>query len=72
MDSLVDSKKYTKFDNYYSTTSWSYNGISNILSSSYKLFNNNFFIHDVLKKQDYDVQFILSGDMENFWKLGNQ
>lgn len=69
LDSLVNLKGSLKLDNHYSTTSWSYNGISNTLSSSYNLYKKNFFVHDVLKKQGYDINFILSGDFKNFYGL---
>ena len=71
IDSLVSTKTFSKYNHIYSTTSWSYSGISNIFSSSYKLFNNNFFIHDALKKQGYDINFILSGDFKNYYQLKN-
>ena len=69
LDSLVNLGGYSKLENHYSTTSWSYNGISNTLSSSYNLYKSNFFIHDLLKKQGYDINFILSGDFKNFYGL---
>lgn len=70
LDSLVTSESLLKIDNYFSTTSWSYNGILNTLSSSHELYNNNFFIHDALKKQGYDVRLYLTGDFSNFVGLG--
>lgn len=71
LDSIVKSKDYLKVNNFYSTSSFSYKGISNILSSSYKVYRDNFFLHDLLKKQGYDINFLLSGDMTNFWRLKN-
>ena len=66
IDSLVLSKNYINVDNFYSTTSNSYNGVSSIFSSNYLLYRNNFFLYDLLKKQGYSINFILSGDLTNF------
>jgi glucan phosphoethanolaminetransferase (alkaline phosphatase superfamily) len=69
VDSLLATSGYAAHKSMYATTSFSFNGISAILSSSDKLYEQNFFLHDVLKKQGYDIHFILSGDMTNFWGL---
>jgi len=69
VDSLISSESFISHKNMYSNSAFSFNGISNILSSSIQLYENNFFIHDLLKKKGYDVNFILSGDMTNFWDL---
>lgn len=69
IDSLLNSREFSAHDNMYATSAFSFNGISNILSSSRELYEHNFFIHDVLKKQGYEVNMILSGDMSNFWNL---
>ena len=69
IDSLLSTPEFIAHKNMYSTSAFSFNGISNILSSSRELYQNNFFIHDVLKKKGYDINFMLSGDMTNFWNL---
>lgn len=69
MDSLVQSGEFSFHQNMYATSAFSFNGISNTLSSSRELYENNFFLHDVLKKQGYEVNMILSGDMSNFWNI---
>jgi glucan phosphoethanolaminetransferase (alkaline phosphatase superfamily) len=68
VDSLLTAD-YVAHKNMYAIGSFSFNGISAILSSSKTLYEQNFFLHDVLKKQGYDINFILSGDMTNFWDL---
>lgn len=69
IDSLLSTREFIAHNNMYSTSAFSFNGISNTLSSSRELYQNNFFIHDVLKKEGYYNNFILSGDMTNFWNL---
>lgn len=69
VDSLLTKDDFVFHKNMFATASFSFNGISSILSSSKTLYDQNFFIHDVLKKQGYDINFILSGDMTNFWDL---
>lgn len=69
VDSLLTASNFVAHQNMYATASFSYNGISSILSSSKELYEQNFFLHDVLKKQGYQINFILSGDMTNFWNL---
>ena len=69
VDSLIATSDFTAHQNLFSLGAFSFNGISGILSSSDVLYEQNFFIHDVLKKQGYDINFILSGDMTNFWNL---
>ena len=71
IDSLLTKPNFVAHQNIYSTAAFSFNGISSILSSSNILFEKNFFLHDVLKKQGYDINFILSGDFTNFWNLRN-
>lgn len=72
LDSLVYSGNFIKKDHHFATTSWSYNGISSTMSSSYHLYNNNFYVYDALKKQGYDVRFFLTGDFTNFISLAKQ
>jgi glucan phosphoethanolaminetransferase (alkaline phosphatase superfamily) len=69
IDSLISTADFVAHQNMFSTAAFSFNGISGILSSSDELYEHNFFLHDVLKKQGYDINFILSGDMTNFWDL---
>ncbi len=69
IDSLLNNGQFTAHNNMFATSAFSFNGISNTLSSSRELYEHNFFIHDVLKKQGYEVNMILSGDMSNFWNL---
>ena len=69
LDSLTKLENVHHVKNYYSTSSSSFQGISSILSSSYKISLNNFFLHDLLKKQGYHINFILSGDHTNWYSL---
>lgn len=69
IDSLLITKEFSIQKNMFATTAFSFNGISSTLSSSRELYENNFFLHDVLKKLGYEVNMILSGDMSNFWNL---
>ena len=71
LDSLAASKDFSKVDNFYSITSNSFSGITSILSSDYEIYRNNFFLHDVLKKEGYMIKFIHSGDMTSFYGLKN-
>lgn len=68
---LVSSGKLKKVKYAYANGSASFSGILSILTS--KLWTNiaqqNFAIHDVLKKQGYKVNFILSGDHTSFFLL---
>lgn len=69
LEALVNQSNAFQLTNFYATTSRSALGISNILSSQYSLSLGNFFIHDLLKKQGYAINFILSGDHTNFYGL---
>ena len=69
LDSLTKLDNVLDVKNFYSTSSSSFQGISNTLSSSYKIFLNNFFLHDLLKKQGYHINFLLSGDHTNWYSL---
>ena len=50
IDSLLQTNNFIKVNNFFSTSSNSYKGISNILTSSYELSYKNFFIYDLLFK----------------------
>jgi glucan phosphoethanolaminetransferase (alkaline phosphatase superfamily) len=69
LDSISSLVQTSKVNYFYSNASRSFIGISNILSSIYSLSINNFFIHDLLKKQGYQVNFILGGDFTHFYGL---
>lgn len=69
LDSLTKLDNVLDVKNFYSTSSSSFQGISSTLSSSYKIFLNNFFLHDLLKKQGYHINFLLSGDHTNWYSL---
>ena len=69
LDSLTKLDNVLDVKNFYSTSSNSFQGISSTLSSSYKIFLNNFFLHDLLKKQGYQINFLLSGDHTNWYSL---
>ena len=69
LDSLSRLENATNLKHFYATSSRSFIGISNILSSSYSIPYQNFFIHDLLKKQGYSINFILGGDHKNFFGL---
>ena len=69
VDSLLNTKKYFKHNNFYSHTSSSYTGILNSFSSRTSVYKDNFFLYDVLKKYGYNVKFVLSGDFTNYWDL---
>ena len=69
LDSILQLKETSNVDYFFSNASRSFIGISNILSSRYSLSINNFFIHDVLKKQGYQINFILGGDFTHFYGL---
>jgi glucan phosphoethanolaminetransferase (alkaline phosphatase superfamily) len=69
LDSISNLKNTTNLEHFYSTSSRSFIGITNILSSNYSVTHQNFFIHDLLKKQGYSINFILSGDHTNFFGL---
>ena len=68
LDSLTKLDNVLDVKNFYSTSSSSFQGISSTLSSSYKIFLN-FFLHDLLKKQGYQINFLLSGDHTNWYSL---
>ena len=69
LEALVSQGNALQLTNFYATSSRPVLGISNILSSQYSLSLGNFFIHDLLKKQGYAINFILSGDHTNFYGL---
>ena len=69
LDSLSKRPDCIHFDHFYSTSSRTVLGVSNILSSTYGLAYNNFFLHDLLHSQGYQINFILSGDNANFYGL---
>lgn len=69
LDSIASNDNALSISNFYSTSSRSFFGITNILSSDYNVRYNNFYIHDLLKKQGYHINFILSGDHTNFCGL---
>lgn len=69
LDSLSALDHVIHPDNFYATSSRSFVGISNILSANYSLSYSNFYIHDLLKKQGYEINFILSGDHTSFYGL---
>ena len=69
LDSLTKLDNVLDVKNFYSTSSSSFQGISSTLSSSYKIFLNNFFLHDLLKKQGYHINFLLSGDHTNWYSM---
>jgi len=69
LSELLNNNSSIKVKYAYSTSSHSTIGISNIFSSRYKLFFDNFFIHDILKIYGYKINFILSGDHTNFYSL---
>jgi len=69
LDSVLKTENAVKMEHFYSTSSQSIIGISNLLSSNYSITTNNFFLHDLLRKQGYRVHFILSGDHTNFYGL---
>lgn len=71
LNKLVADKNTTKVKYAFSNASASFSGILSILTS--KLWTNiaqqNFAIHDLLKRQGYQVNFILSGDHTSFYLL---
>ncbi|RLD27912.1 MAG: hypothetical protein DRI75_08330 [Bacteroidetes bacterium] len=69
LDSISNLNNVYNIKNFFSTSSRSFIGIANILSSNYSVAHQNFFIHDLLKKQEYSINFILSGDHTNFFGL---
>ncbi|MEQ8711525.1 MAG: sulfatase-like hydrolase/transferase [Cyclobacteriaceae bacterium] len=69
LDSMADIPNAIKLENYYATSSNSMKGIINTLTSNYNTDNNQFGIHDLLKKQGYIINFVLSGDHTNFYGL---
>ncbi len=69
LDSISSLQNAYNVKNFFSTSSRSFIGITNVLSSNYSVAHQNFFIHDLLKKQDYTINFILSGDHTNFFGL---
>ncbi len=69
LDSLCKNQDCIQMKNFFSTSSRTVLGVSNILSSTYGLTYNNFFIHDLLHSQGYQINFILSGDNTNFYGL---
>lgn len=71
IDSISTARNAIKVDDFYSISSRSFSGISSILSSNFLVSYKNFFIHDVLKKQGYNTNFILSGDHTHHYGLKN-
>ena len=69
LDSISSLENSYNIKNFFSTSSRSFIGITNVLSSNYSVAHQNFFIHDLLKKQGYSTNFILSGDHTNFFGL---
>ena len=69
IDSISSVENTFKVDNFFATSSRSFMGISNTLSSNYSISFKNFFLHDVLKKQGYTTNFILSGDHKHHYGL---
>lgn len=71
LDSITMNTHSLITPNAFSSSSRSFLGISNILSSDDELSMHNFFLHDVLSKIGYRINFILSGDHMNFYGLKN-
>lgn len=69
IDSISSLENAIKVDNFFATSSRSFLGISNILSSNYSISYKNFFLYDVLKKLGYTTNFILSGDHTHHYGL---
>jgi glucan phosphoethanolaminetransferase (alkaline phosphatase superfamily) len=69
LDSIANTADCVVINNYFSTSSRSFIGITNTLSSNYFVARHNFFIHDLLKKQGYQINFILGGDHTHFYGL---
>ncbi len=69
LGSLCKKQGCIQMKNFFSTSSRTVLGVSNILSSTYGLTYNNFFIHDLLHSQGYQINFVLSGDNTNFYGL---
>jgi phosphoglycerol transferase MdoB-like AlkP superfamily enzyme len=71
LQQLYDEKKLQKIDYAFSTSSASFPGILSILRGkpAYNLAYHNYSLSEVLKDQDYQVNYILSGDHANWYDM---
>lgn len=69
LDSLTVLQNSYLHPAYFAISSFSFTGISSILSSRELLTSNSFMIHEVLKKQGYKTEFTFSGDFVHFYGL---
>ncbi len=69
LDSLAAMPNSYLHPRYFAISSFSFTGISSILSSRELLTSNSFMVHEVLKKQGYRTAFTFSGDFVHFYGL---
>lgn len=69
LDSLAAMRNSYLHPRYFAISSFSFTGISSILSSRELLTSNSFMVHEVLKKQGYRTAFTFSGDFVHFYGL---
>jgi glucan phosphoethanolaminetransferase (alkaline phosphatase superfamily) len=71
LNNLIAQKKAVKINNVFSNGAATFSGTLSILTSKLwtHIANRNFSIQDLLKVQGYRTNFILSGDLTNFYLM---
>lgn len=69
LDSLSQLPQSLNHHRYFSVSSHSYPGITATMASRERLSVKRFMLHEALRKQGYDINFILSGFFSKFYNI---